>query len=209
MHPFSNNPVGAAEPAKGFYEHSRDERIRMVRERSDQRATLMERWVHLNPKVSAGWIARAQTAAGLLKDAHSVLDIGCGVMLIEQYLQPNTRYIPMDVVRRDERTLVVDLNQHDLPSVDFDCALGLGVLEYLYDPARLLRAVAQHCRTGALFSYNPTDAWPSLEQRTADAWVSHLSVQQLEHSFTQAGFSHRCVHVDDAGQRMWWLSPMG
>ena len=57
------------------------------------------------------WPVRATAAAAWLADASSVTDLGCGTMSLERYLRPEQRYVPVDLLPRDERTLVLDLNK--------------------------------------------------------------------------------------------------
>jgi len=60
-------------------------------------------------------------------------------MTLEQFLAPGTTYIPVDVVSREGRTVVVDLDQETLPAFDAESAVALGLLEYVYDVPRCLR----------------------------------------------------------------------
>ena len=76
----------------------------------------MERRAALETPEAAGWSKRAALAAEFLGFARSVADLGCGTMTLERYLSEGTRYVPVDVCRRDERTIVCDFNVD--PTVD-------------------------------------------------------------------------------------------
>jgi len=107
-----------------------------------------ESWAGLNTK----WERRTRLAAEWLQDAAVVADIGCGLMALEAFLPASTRYLPMDVVPRDARTLVFDLNKDPIPAVDCDAAVFLGVLEYTDDVGLVLTQVRRFPR--CLISYN-------------------------------------------------------
>eukprot|EP00727_Mastigamoeba_balamuthi_P008920 m51a1_g4650 hypothetical protein (242) ;mRNA; f:17870-18595 len=74
-----------------------------------------------------------------------VLDVGCGLMLIEPKLPAGMVYVPSDVVARDSRTVVADYRAQGLPQPGalpggaVDWVLVLGVLEYMPDYARFAR----------------------------------------------------------------------
>lgn len=104
-----------------------------------------ERWAdpketygHANPQ-RAREVADKLVAFGV----GSVLDIGCGNMKLGEFLGPaGIRYIPADVVARSPECLVVDLNRDPVPVADAECAVMIGVQEFLDDPARVLQDVA-------------------------------------------------------------------
>lgn len=104
-----------------------------------------ERWAdpketygHANPQ-RAREVADKLIAFGVT----SVLDIGCGNMKLGELLGPaGIGYVPADVVARSPECLVVDLNRDPVPVCDAECAVMIGVQEFLDDPARVLQDVA-------------------------------------------------------------------
>jgi hypothetical protein len=107
-----------------------------------------ESWAALNTK----WERRAQLAAEWLRGERVVADIGCGLMTLEGFLPKSSTYVPMDVVRRDARTILVDLNEEKIPVVACDAAVLLGVLEYVDDLESIFAQLRLFPKT--LFSYN-------------------------------------------------------
>jgi hypothetical protein len=107
-----------------------------------------ESWAGLTTK----WQKRTQLAAEWLQDSQVVADIGCGLMSLETFLPVHATYLPMDVVRRDARTVVFDLNRENIPPVTCDVAVLLGVVEYVDDLAAVFRQLHQFPKT--LLSYN-------------------------------------------------------
>ncbi|MFB0875889.1 MULTISPECIES: hypothetical protein [unclassified Sphingobium] len=134
------------------------------------------------------WIVRAEAAIALIPPGRRVLDIGCNDMMIERLLPPGHGYVPLDVARRDERTIVVDLNEQDLPATDADFALGMGVLEYFFDIPRFLRGLAAQFDEG-LFSYHPLERSPARD-RLSLGWVNAMTSYELIALFQSVGFSN-------------------
>ena len=93
---------------------------------------LIERWRELQRTVSEEWSPRAELAVRLLANAESVPDLGCGHMLIESFLRPSQAYVPVDLIARDTRTVVMDFIMEALPNVKATHFAALGLLEYLY-----------------------------------------------------------------------------
>jgi hypothetical protein len=112
------------------------------------RSACGESWAALNTK----WERRALLAAEWLRGERVVADIGCGLMTLEGLLPKSSTYVPMDVVRRDARTIILDLNKDRIPVVACDAAVLLGVLEYVDNLRAVLEQLRQFPKT--LLSYN-------------------------------------------------------
>ena len=138
---------------------------------------------------------------GELRRPIRMLELGCGAMAAEQILASHgleqIEYIPSDVVPRDHRTLVIDLEHprfaERVPSVDV-CFLG-GVLEHLSDPEAVLRGLAGRCRW-LLFSYCPRT--PGQEGSARRGWKNHLTAAEMKALASSLG---GCLIVDDGFDR--------
>ena len=144
----------------------------------DQRSDV-ERWA--NPaQLEAAWEARAVFAADFVPAGSHVLDIGCGAMKLERHLPFGCSYVPSDVVRRDDRTIVGDLNENGIPEqavADADWVVMLGVWEYLYKPAEILAAFGRMGKP-ILCSYCTRDTTTHLD-RQALGWVNDFSLAEF------------------------------
>jgi hypothetical protein len=143
------------------------------------RQTDVERWK--NPRqLEAAWEARAAVAAQLIPAGAGVADIGCGAMRLEGHLPFGCSYAPSDVVARDARTVVADLNGEGLPPgflESADIVSMLGVWEYLYAPEKTFAALAASGRA-LVTSYCPTELSTQMDRR-ALGWVNDLSVSEF------------------------------
>lgn len=132
------------------------------------------------------WRARSEEAAQLIPRCASVLDLGAGRMTLRELLDPTNEYTPADLVRRCDDCLVVNLNQHELPSGSYDVVTVLGVLEYVIDPAWLLRGIAVTAPR-LILSYFAYDG-VGLSDRIANGWLNALSHQELMSLLTATGW---------------------
>jgi len=84
------------------------------------------------------WNLRAKYIAkiiNLIFNKYFILvDIGCGEMKIKQYLKElncNFKYIPCDIISRDNETIIIDINTNINSLPHGDIAIMLGVAEYI------------------------------------------------------------------------------
>ena len=193
-----------AEEQMTFYDLSEEERVALTQKAIGEHRTVIERWSTLKAAEAAPWKARAAVAAALLISPKSVLDLGCGLMSLEEFLSPDTAYQPVDVVSRDNRTIVCDFNKSPPPRKMPEAVTCLGLREYLFEPASLLNTLSWRHKA-AVISYCATDAPEPIEDRRANAWVNDMSVAQIEAMFQATGW--RIVHMEplDKLQFIWRL----
>lgn len=147
------------------------------------------RW-QLQTNLHTNWENRTATMAQWIPENSSIMEFGCGRMLLKKYLPQNCRYFPSDLVSRSPETFLIDLNQNSplcLPK--HDVFFFSGVLEYVHDLERLLQSSAESCRS-IILSYAPcanrkTD---SILERRAEGWVNDYSREDIinllnKHSF--------------------------
>ncbi len=105
------------------------------------------------------WKARIAHLASFIDSPGPVLDIGCGMMWLEPLLARGNKYIPIDYVRRDDRTVVVDLNAQPLPAIDAEFAFMSGVLEYIQDVPGFLRQLTRRKIRRIMLTYCTIECW--------------------------------------------------
>ena len=175
------------------------------RQVTGRRETDIERWSDAR-QLDPAWEKRAVMAADFVPAGSAVLDLGCGTMALERLLPAGSRYIPCDVVERDERTILCDFNKNELPgSCGATIVSVLGVLEYIYDVPAFLRKL-KACNLPVVLSYNPTDFTADLD-RPSLGWVNHLSFEELISALYQAGFAVTTRQRIDLYQVLLKLTP--
>jgi len=187
-----------------FYDISNSERIAMTNTAIAARQTLTERWRALDRSEADPWSERAAQAARLLAGLKTIVDFGCGTMTLERYLDKDVVYRPVDVVARDQRTIVCDFNTEPLPNVDADGAACLGVIEYLFDVRTFLTRLAKFYPVAAV-SYCVASEDGAVDARRANAWVNDLTRPEIEALFSDVGFEIQCSVDVGAGQILWLL----
>lgn len=162
-------------------------RRRLTDEAIALRQTQVYRWVDL---AGGRWTTRAEIASAMLAraGATAVLDLGCGRMDLEKALPRGIAYIPSDVVTRDSRTLVCDLNREAPPPVEADAVACLGVLEYLFDPSALVATLAAR-HAHAVVSYNPFEPKAGRAFRRNIGWFNDLTLAEARGMLTASGWS--------------------
>lgn len=188
-----------------FYDRDQAERISLTEAALSEKRTIHERWVALAAPEGELWSARAALAAEILGKQRAVVDLGCGTMTLERYLAKSTLYRPVDVVSRDARTVICDLNAELPPKLDASAVVCLGLLEYLVDPARLMQELLKQYGT-CVISYCISDSSkPMPEPRRSHAWFNEFSRAETEKLFIHAGWIIEHSQAIDEAQIIWLL----
>lgn len=140
------------------------------------------------------WKKRIYKMAADIDIPGAVVDIGCGMMWLESQLNELNDYIPVDFVRRDERTIVLDLNKDTLPEFNASIAFLSGILEYVSDVGRLSQNLIGQGFDKIILSYCTVEKYPNIRWRKKLNWVSHLSIFELIALFTA---NYDIVRLDD------------
>jgi hypothetical protein len=169
---------------KAFFVLPPSDRAAITREARQKFEPVMILWSDFGEQ----WPVRATAAAAWLADASSVTDLGCGTMSLERYLRPEQRYVPVDLLPRDERNLVLDLNKsldiERLPASE-SCAV-LGVFEYSYAPDELVAMLRRRYRQ-VVTTFNMLGE-ESIAWRIEQGWVNHFTRDEFIGLFARHGF---------------------
>jgi len=169
---------------------SAHERARRLSTIANQESDV-ERWSKAE-SFDAVWNVRAAMAAKLVDPNATVLDLGCGTMALEGFLSPGSTYIPCDLVSRDGRTVVCDLNKGEVPPTEgVSTITALGVFEYLFDLKSTLTWL-RSLRVPIVFSYCSRLPQEQISVRTNAGWVNHFTREEIGSLVQSVGF--RVVH---------------
>jgi hypothetical protein len=134
------------------------------------------------------WSDRSAAAAKLCRPGQWVCDIGCGMQRLRALLPPSCMYLPADLRPWNNAVEVCDLNAGLLPERHLarcNVVTLLGVIEYIFDPARLLIGLGRRAETVVL-SYNCTEL--ADVDRAGFGWVNALTSEAVVDLLRQAGF---------------------
>lgn len=163
-----------------------------------QKKTDFDRWSDVEA-LEIAWDQRAEVAAGFVPAGSRVLDIGCGRMALCRFLPNGCNYQPCDLVARDNKTIVCDLNAGQFPSAaaaEADVIAMLGVLEYVVDVDALFTHL-RHARRDLVLSYCVSDLTTDID-RASLGWINHLSLTDLAVLFDRYGFRvERADRIDE------------
>jgi polysaccharide pyruvyl transferase WcaK-like protein len=149
------------------------------------------------------WTERAVEAVWLmrelpLKDGDRLVDLGCGKQTLRSLIPPELSYVPVDIRRRSDDTLVMDLNL-PVPDGHFEVAAMLGLLEYLRDPLARIDWCAEHADY-CVFSY----ADCSDEQRNRrQHWIGCVGFEAVERRIAALGGRILRCAPQDGGLRLY------
>jgi hypothetical protein len=147
------------------------------------------------------WSLRAERVAQLIGTGAQVLDIGCGAMDLERHLPEGCVYIPADLVARDARTLLCNLNEGCLPDRPADVITMLGVIEYCHDPQRVFKMLSELSKR-LIVTYNPVDLDDGRD-RSRQGWFNALTSAALVSLAEQAHYELQVVAPASQRERIY------
>ena len=99
----------------------------------------LKRWEPIENH-NQSWEDRTIRMAKFIVPNSKVIEFGAGRMVITDYLPENCSYTPSDIVDRGNSTIILDLNNTDLPIFDhYDYCIFSGVLEYVNNVPKLIK----------------------------------------------------------------------
>jgi hypothetical protein len=172
-------------------------RVKTTRMLIARQATDAARWADFEA-MRPGAEARARVAAALIPAGARVLDVGAGTMALGSALPPGCRYQPADLVAFSADTVLVDLNDGQFPAGTQDVVVLLDVLEFIHDPARVLRAAAG-VAPRLIVSYRPAAGGPGDdEHRRGLGFFNDFDVTGFQALLDAGGWSIEDRRDEDA-----------
>ncbi len=153
-----------------------------------------DRWTNMTQ--SQSWPYRYKEISKRIQPGSSVLDIGCGMMELKQYLPLNCKYVGLDMVARGDKTLIYDLNNKvDIQKLldsragkkRFDYAVCSGVLEYLNRPLWLPVWLGELANT-AILSYYAAEIRDDELSADKNGWANNYTYSDIINGFVKCDF---------------------
>ncbi|MEQ1773942.1 MAG: FkbM family methyltransferase [Burkholderiales bacterium] len=124
-------------PPPYYYEFDDAQRVRRNAILREWHASDGARWSD-SRNAAAGDVRRAALAAAHAESAERVLDLGCGSCALKRALPSNCAYQGLDLIQRDDTTIVADLNRALPQAIAADHVVASHILEHLHEPAAVL-----------------------------------------------------------------------
>jgi hypothetical protein len=136
----------------------------------------------------------------LIENETSFLDIGCGRMWLRDFLPKGSVYFCCDYIKRDDATIVCDLNKKEfpIPGVSVDCCFASGVIEYLDDPQWFFSQALTVGRS-MIFSYCPLEIQPDLKYRKSLGWRTNVGRDFFIDIAKSAGYTRQTEQLNFDG----------
>ena len=146
------------------------------------------RW-QADASLDPAWDERTRLLAAWVPEGSTLIEFGAGRMTLPDFLPPNCRYTPSDLVSRAPSSLVIDLNAAILPELPpHDVAFFSGVLEYVADLPRLVEFLSRSVKM-VIASYAVCDLNRNRLLRRASGWVNDYTIASLQRLFDAHGFT--------------------
>lgn len=129
------------------------------------------------------WELRNKVIASHITIPGVVVDFGCGKMLLEKHLKDEHTYLPIDLHRRDARTLLFDVNKDSFPAINGETAVCSGFLEYVKNIDQFVSDLTSCAFKMIIISYCTTERFPDRVNRKGLNWENHLSVFEIMNLF--------------------------
>lgn len=151
------------------------------------------------------WKERIKKMASYLKPTDTVVDLGCGMMWLKEFLSAENTYIPVDYKSRDKQTIVCDFNKKQFPDKDADVYFVSGCLEYVENPDWFINKVADFSER-CVISYCTINKFSDLIVRKNLMWKNHLSEEEIINLFSKYGFSLKDIYMTDLNNQIFYFS---
>lgn len=162
-------------------------------------------WKDLHKK-NQSWPSRAKIIAKYIRpqDSPVVLDLAAGAMAMRGLIPETSKYIPVDIHRRDQDTIICDFNMGEYPLTIEPrptVVIAQGVYEYLLDKRMFIRMLRHH-GVRVVMSYN------FHEVNQNDIWVAPLTRKLFVDLVQKIGFNITATEKCDSRQEVFVLDPI-
>lgn len=127
---------------------------------------------------------RVKLIAGMVKPGKGVtrvIEFGCGITPVSLYLPADCHYQGSDLIKRDDNTIVIDLNK-DLPVIArYNVAVFSGVLEYINDIPRVIAWITPYVDT-IIASYAVSKG-EDMTGREYNGWINNYTFAEFDNLF--------------------------
>lgn len=150
------------------------------------------------------WKERIKKMSAYLGKEDKVVDLGCGMMWLKEYLDSSNVYVPVDYKKRDNQTLVCDFNKAEFPNEDADIYFVSGCMEYVEDYKWFVEKISEHTKR-CVISYCTLDKYDDYNLRKSLMWKNHLKEEDVIKLFSDFGFSMKDINITDLNNHVFYF----
>lgn len=155
------------------------------------------------------YLQRAKVMAEMIPEGvHSVMDLGCGAMHLKSLLPDTSKYYGVDYCKRNQDTIVCDLNSESIPDIKVDLYYMAGLLYYIDDIDRLVRQFSEKGKNHVLFDYGGIERYLRLDGVPSDPYIAvrnnYLSAEEIFSIFIKYGYSMDAAKWDWKTNNLGW-----
>jgi hypothetical protein len=145
-----------------------------------------ERWKPIG-SLKKSWGSRTIEMSKFITPNSTIIEFGAGRMVLKNHLPEGCSYTPSDIVDRGPGTIVIDLNNPDLPKFDqYDYCVFSGVLEYINDVPKLIEHLSDSIDS-FIISYAVPKEDPKAKR--GNGWVNSYSENEIINIFKEKGYA--------------------
>jgi len=146
---------------------------------NDEQSNLL-RWKG-SEAISRRWAKRAEIVGKMIPPNASLLDIGCGNQILNEFLLKSVKYTPADIIPRSEDTIILDINKGIWPTGKWDYITACGVLEYINDLNPFFKNTSTLAKN-LILTYHVSHNRQSVDRKRRRAqlgWLSNYSLNEI------------------------------
>ena len=127
-----------------------------------------------------------QMSSYISPNARSIMDLGCGLMWLREFINDDCQYYGVDYVYRGEGSYLIDFNKKQFLEKNVDACFVSGCLEYVSDYRWFVKNISKFSNE-CILSYCTLDRFSNKKERRLLSWVNHLTDEELVNLFIQEG----------------------
>ena len=124
-----------------------------------------------------------------LNKVNSIMDLGAGHQTLRRKIPSSIEYIPCDIYKHVDSTIIVDFNKGEFYNKKVDVVFCSGIFEYIYDLKQFIKNISKNTNI-LIGSYHFKD---DVENRS-DIWVNSYSMIDFFKIWHDLGFN--CVFLE-------------
>lgn len=140
------------------------------------------------------WVNRTVLASQMIDSSWDVIEFGAGSAKLKEFLKSSQRYLPTDLVLRQQSFQIINLDHPLQLKQEFDVGIAIGVLEYVNSLHFTLNQIATNLPNFVTTYCAAKNRFLKFERaRGHIGWKNHLTKKEFENIINQVGYKIQVV----------------